>query len=513
MTSTIPVMVSLAPAVFDAMAADDARETTRRRIEREVGVLLADLAVPTRLEVALDLGTGNLRGPLRVTVGGRLCLVPRWVPAEALAYALGDPAVPLELTAQEFVTPPRLAGEPVPPDLLAEALALTVRAAISGRPEVLVSPDDPLAAGLSLGLAVRTDAPDALRLALQVEGELRERRLDELASPPLDLMIEPRYLRTLTTEADGGGLFPSMRDELFVELGVQFPAMHACPDATLRPRGFAFRVNALRTVPLIGLEPDTIFVNDTAERLKQLSVDAVPSANPATHQPGAIVSSRHKEMLEAAGLTTWDALGFYLLALAAMIRDRAHTLVTYQATQDMLADLARAFPDTVSAVATGHVTPPVVLPPLLRALLAEGISVRNLRRILESLHRHDIAPETTGGLDLHAFVRAGLSDLIAAKTTRGARTVFAYLVDPAFERELSESDGIDSPVAEEFRQALHTETGFLPPTSQIPAILTQQRSRTAVRDAIRLEFPHLSVFCYQDLPPDCNVQPIARISR
>jgi type III secretion protein V len=56
------------------------------------------------------------------------------------------------------------------------------------------------------------------------------------------------------------------------------------------------------------------------------------------------------------------------------------------------------------------------------------------------------------------------------------------------------------------------EVGNLPPTAQNPVILTTQEVRLRLRKEVAHEFPHLNVLSYQELSPDMNIQPIARIS-
>ena len=52
----------------------------------------------------------------------------------------------------------------------------------------------------------------------------------------------------------------------------------------------------------------------------------------------------------------------------------------------------------------------------------------------------------------------------------------------------------------------------MPPTAQDPVVLTTALIRYRLRKALRGAFPRLSVLSYQELSPDMNIQPIARIS-
>ena len=52
----------------------------------------------------------------------------------------------------------------------------------------------------------------------------------------------------------------------------------------------------------------------------------------------------------------------------------------------------------------------------------------------------------------------------------------------------------------------------LPPSAQQPVVLTTMEIRRYFRKLVELEFPHLAVLSYQELSPEMNIQPIARIS-
>jgi type III secretion protein V len=264
----------------------------------------------------------------------------------------------------------------------------------------------------------------------------------------------------------------------------------------------------VRTLPRIGLAPGTILVNDTPENLAPLGVDAAPTLNPATAQPAAIASDEHKESLESAGLTTWNPIGFLILCLAAAVRQSAHALMTRDVADGLVGQLGSAFP-ALRAAADEHV-PPDKLAPVLRELLLDGVSVRNLRRILELLIRYETVERANHRTDAVTFVCEGLADLIAFTLARGTSTVVVYLLDPEIENALA--DGADETTAGRVSAAVRDELAFLPAMAQVPAILTHDESRRRLRDLLRPEFPRMRVLSYSELPPDYNVQPVARIS-
>ena len=60
----------------------------------------------------------------------------------------------------------------------------------------------------------------------------------------------------------------------------------------------------------------------------------------------------------------------------------------------------------------------------------------------------------------------------------------------------------------QLKQAVRSEIG----TEANPVILTTLGVRREFRELIESEFPQVAVLAYQELSPDLNIQPVARIS-
>jgi type III secretory pathway component EscV len=510
-TATLPVTVTLTPPLLTAV--EPAAASVRRSIEAELSELLRDLGLLTQPVVQLKASGPKVATDLvGVIVGGRPCRFPQTTIAEALAYVDGTPQV---ATNGDAVLD-HLQG-PGWGERVAELLASVCRAAVSTQPGILLTSteDAGLRAAIDLGMSIAGSDAAVQHLAHD-SGDPVERLLAALAAKTIDVHIDPAYLRILTAEHPGDELFRFLREGLFSELGLPLPPFHFRPDPSLRPAGFAFRINAVRILPRIGLSAGTILVNDTPERLALLNVDAQPTLNPATYQPGALVAEEHKEPLEAAGLTTWDPFEFLILSLAAAVRRSAHALMTQDVAARMVQVLGHAFP-VLEDVARNY-APPDVLAPVLRELVLNAVPICNLRRILELLLRYETVGAADHGPDRMAFVRWGLADVIASKAARGTATLVTYLLDPEIESAVANRldgtapTGPEDPLSERLSHAVQAELSYLPPTAQVPALLTRDELRRPLSDLLRHEFPRMMVLAYGDLPPDHNVQPVARIS-
>jgi type III secretion protein V len=313
-------------------------------------------------------------------------------------------------------------------------------------------------------------------------------------------------------------LIPMMRDGLFYELGVRYPGLRVRGnEGDLPPGSYIIMVNE---IPLVmgTVDKSKCLVNDTPDRLRLLGIEAEPAQNPANGNACGWISSEQRKLAEDAGLTTWDAPGYIVLHLSAVLRKNAAEFVGIQETQNMLEQLEQAFPALVKEVVPKAVSP-FQLTDILRRLVEEEISIRDLRNILQALA--EWGPVENDTVMLTEYVRAALKRYISHKYTRGQSTLIVYLLDPQIEETVRSSVqhtssgsylALEPEITQEILAAVRNEVGNLPPSAQQPVVLTTMEIRRYFRKLVELEFPHLAVLSYQELSPEMNIQPIARIS-
>ena len=399
------------------------------------------------------------------------------------------------------------------------------------------------ALNLRISIADKSAVADTLAQCIESPScDAGEMLIDVLRPDAVEIHVEEDYLRQLTTSRaeSGTGPFSEMRDLMFAELGILYPVFRLVPDARLAPRQFMLKLNHLTCVPQVGLGPGECQVNETPENLKLLGITGTPAGNPASELPNSITNLEHKSVLEASGFTTWDQMGYLILSLAAMLRSNGACFVSRAFVEGQLEQLEKAFPALV--VAARSVVSVEELTEVLRNLAAEQISLQNLRLILERLLDFQFRNDSGGPVllddakpawkvkktvledhvaELTRFLRQGMKREISGKYSRRTDTIVVYLIDQAIEDLLSartlgeRAATFDSPSVEEqnvkILDAVRNEIRYLPPTAQIPCILTASDIRGKFRETIALEFPRIPVIGYDEIPPSLNIQPIARI--
>jgi type III secretion protein V len=236
-----------------------------------------------------------------------------------------------------------------------------------------------------------------------------------------------------------------------------------------------------------------------------MNIQGEEATNPATLQINSITSAHEKALLESVGLTVWDIGGHVALCCAKVLRQYAGCLVTSDRVDNILKPAI--YWDSKLIEAARAAVSLEAMTRLLRGLLAEGITLRPWRLILETILEgsglHHLS-ET----ELAAFLRANMQAIIGNKYARGTDTLVAYLLGTALEDKLNEADDEQ----EEVISAIRNELSYLPRTAQLPVILTNAQLRPKLTQVVQHDFPLLSVVAHEDLPPTLNVQPIARIN-
>jgi len=358
----------------------------------------------------------------------------------------------------------------------------------------------------------------------QVEEEAREGAEQAQAMIPAVTPLTVEIGAALTEEMDEEReewlreMIPSMREGLFYELGVKVPAVRMRTGSEgVGERAFAVNIDE---VPVDSGEfPEgAILVDESPRGLEIFEVDGEAARHPVSREEAAWVEAGHEEMLEEAGYQTWDAAGYILLRLTAALRNNAEDFVTIQQVQGMLDQLEGPYPALVQ-----EVVPKLVgraeLTEILRRLADEGISLRNLPKILQILA--DRAQSIKDPAELTEEVRAGLSRYITDKYAGPDGSVVVYVVDREVEetvegaiRSGEEGDFLALPpdVSREILEAIGGEIDRDLEAGRTPILLTNSEVRRYVSKLASLETDDCTVLAYQELEPAAQVQPLGKIT-
>ncbi|MDW8299593.1 MAG: FHIPEP family type III secretion protein [Anaerolineae bacterium] len=373
-------------------------------------------------------------------------------------------------------------------------------------------------------LTLRVSLRDVERVAhvlLESPDERSEALFAALRPQRLPIFCSEATLRALTESATENerALFDLMRDGIFHELGVSLPSFAFAIDDDLPFNQFSLQLNDLPSVAWQGLGADQVLVNATADQLRQRGIPAQP-AYATNGRQVALAHSADADAIRAEGFYVWTPFGHLVLNVSALLRQHSALFMCQSAAQRMLEQVALAFP-ALAESARERITS-AVLARLLRALLAEGVSVRNMRLILEAIIAYDyvLVPSEHLAFDarlqvsappnleagMWAFVRTRLSRQLTQQVARERTPIPVHLIAPELEVAARESPE-QAQVC--LLSALRAYIAESPEAT--PVVLTTADARPAIRALIGVELPQVRVLAYQELVPEVAVQPVARL--
>ena len=344
----------------------------------------------------------------------------------------------------------------------------------------------------------------------------------------------PKLHALFTTTDVAVEMLTMLRDGLFYDMGMRFPSFRFVYTETLGDEEFRVRFGDLRDPVQRTLLPNEFLVNDTSERLSLLGLEARDARNPINGVPAAIVTGAEEAGLcESAGLTTWDQCGYAVLILSWILRSRAHDYLTVTETQNLLSKLSEAFP--LSIVDLLERFSPIYIAQVLRLLVQENCSIRDLRSIMEAMMEINgrapaVPPDSiliaapvaclvSGGEDgepisaeeCAEYVRRALKRYL---TFKYAPSALLNVVETTAETEGRFGSGamaldVDTHTAlvEALASALAEVEGWRP-----VVIVTSPAIRRNLRRSLAIEFPHIPVLSRDEIDDSVSIQNWGMIS-
>jgi type III secretion protein V len=254
------------------------------------------------------------------------------------------------------------------------------------------------------------------------------------------------------------------------------------------------------------IPPDEVLVLAPPDDLELVGIPSRPTAEPIAGVPAAVVARGDGRRAAALGRVCEPAERL-LAEVAGALRRHAHHLIGVQDVQCLLDDLEPTVPALVREVSRQLSSS--VLAEVLRRLVEEGVSIRPLRVILESILQ---AGASAGAGLLTEACRKALRGQLGHAHARGG-PLSVLLLDPSAEQAIREALAGEMLALEPRRalallDALAAELCSHPST---PVVLVSPDVRRAVRSLFAPRFPRLPVLAFEELPPELPVRPVGRI--
>ncbi len=363
----------------------------------------------------------------------------------------------------------------------------------------------------------REAEPEAMPPVPQEEPSPEQRELSWDDVQPVDtLSLEVGYrLIPLVDRKQGGqlmGRIKGVRRKLTQELGFLIPPVHIRDDLELAPT--AYRI-ALRGVP-VGLgevHPDRELAINPGQVFGELP--GIATRDPAFGLEAVWIEPAQREQAQALGYTVVDPATVIATHLSKLLQEHAHELLGYEEVQQLMDRLSQQAPKLVEDLVP-KALPLGVIVRVLQNLLAEGVPIRDIRGIAETLV--EAAGRSQDPVALTAAVRASLARAIVQNINGMEGELEVITLNPELERILQQSTqgtegglGLEPGLAQRLLQSL-SETVKRREMSGKPSVLVVSPSiRHWLAQWLRPSLAGLHVLAFSEIPDDRQVRVVATV--
>ena len=346
-------------------------------------------------------------------------------------------------------------------------------------------------------------------------GALSEQESFSLIMPLLIDMAPP--LRDLLDMKSLNKELLRVRRALYLDLGVPFPGIHLRFNENIAESGRY--VMMMNEVP-VGqgeLRADALFLTDDLDQLSLLDIPH-QSGDPFLPDLETVwVDNSYASQLERSRLSFLTSSRILTYHLSHILTRYAQDFVGIQETEYLLSQTALSMPDLTKEVQ--RTLPVHTIADIFRRLVAENISIRNMRLILEALVEWGQKEKDT--VLLVEYIRSELKRYISHKYSSVQNIISAYILDQDLEEQVRSAIrqtsagnylALDTEVSHRIVIKVKQTVGSMSARTHRPVLLTAFDIRRYVRKIIENEMYDLVVLSYQDLTPEVTVQPLDRIA-
>ena len=306
-----------------------------------------------------------------------------------------------------------------------------------------------------------------------------------------------------------------IRRQVALELGTVVPIIRLRDNIQLNPNQYIIKIKGIQVS-----EGEILFDHYIAMNpgFVEEEITGIPTFEPSFHLPALWITENQRERAESLGYTVVDPPSIIATHLTEVIKAHIAELLTRQDTQNLINNLKENNPTLVE-----ELVPKLMgvgeIQKVLQNLLAEGISIRDLLTIFETLADH---AGTTRDTDiLTEYARQSLKRAISNKFFPAGDTTRVITLDPTVEQEImasvkqTEQGGYINLAPDRIRQivsATETEIKKFEDIGSVPIIITSPIVRMYFKKIISDYFKDLIVVSYNEVESNVELQSVGMVT-
>ena len=306
-----------------------------------------------------------------------------------------------------------------------------------------------------------------------------------------------------------------IRRQIALELGAVVPIIRLRDNIQLNPNQYVIKIKGI-----LVSEGEILFDHYMAMNpgYVEEEITGIPTFEPSFHLPAIWITESQRERAESLGYTVVDPPSIIATHLTEVIRQHIAELLTRQDVQNLINNIK----DNNSTL-IDELVPKLMgigeIQKVLQNLLEEGISIRDLVTILETLADH--AAVTRDPDILTEYARQGLKRAISSKYFTVGEVTNVVTVDPAIEQEIMNSVknteqgsylSLDPERSKKIVEALGNELKKLEDMGKNPIVITSPIVRMYFRNLAKDYYKDIIVISYNEVESNVELQSVGMVT-
>lgn len=306
-----------------------------------------------------------------------------------------------------------------------------------------------------------------------------------------------------------------IRRQIALELGTVVPIIRLRDNIQLNPNQYIIKIKGIQVT-----EGEILFDHYMAMNPGYVTeeITGIPTFEPSFHLPAIWITESQRERAESLGYTVVDPPSIIATHLTEVIRSHIAELLTRQDVQNLVNNIKETNPALVE-----DLTPKLLglgeIQKVLQNLLSEGISIRDLLSIFETLADHAATSRDTDVLT--EYVRQSLKRAISSKYFPANEVTSVVTLDPKVEQEIMSSvkqteQGayltLDPEKTKAIMDSVETEIAKLENLGKNPIIITSPIVRMYFKKLTEEYFKDLIVISYNEVDSNVELQSVGMVT-
>lgn len=306
-----------------------------------------------------------------------------------------------------------------------------------------------------------------------------------------------------------------IRRQVALELGTVVPIIRLRDNIQLNPNQYIIKIKGIQIS-----EGEILFDHYMAMNpgFVEEEITGIPTFEPSFHLPAIWITENQRERAESLGYTVVDPPSIIATHLTEIIRQHIAELLSRQDVQNLVDNIKETNP-----VLVDELVPKLLglgeIQKVLQNLLKEGISIRDLQTVFETLA--DYASTTRDTDILTEYVRQALKRAISNKFFPANETTSVVTLDPKVEQEIMGSvkqteQGayltLDPDRTKRIIASVETETKKLEELGKNPIVITSPIVRMYFKRLTEDYFKELIVVSYNEIESNIELQSVGMVT-